>query len=145
MFDIFFRKRKNLVIIAGASRFGSRLAGLMCEQEFDVVVIDKNINSFCKLPDSFSGLTFDGDASDNSVLELNNIKQCIICIAATDSDTTNSLIAQIAAKVYNVPNVYVRLNDTSNNSFLQKSNIHIICPSDLCVKEFEKQYAVKET
>lgn len=144
MFENLFKRKKNLVIIAGASRFGSGLAGILCDKGYEVVVIDKDKNAFCKLPDSFSGLTFDGDASDSSVLELVNIKQCIICIASTNFDTTNSLIAQIAGKVYNVPNVYVRMNDTANNTFLENSNVHIICPYELCIREFERQNDVRE-
>ncbi len=139
MFGKLFERRKPLVIIAGVSKFGARIAGLMSEQNCDVVVIDKDKNAFCKLPDNFSGLTVEGDASDTSVLDTADITKASVCIAATESDTMNSLIAQVAGRVYNIPNVYVRLNDTANNSVLVRSNIHIICPADLCLSEFKRQ------
>jgi trk system potassium uptake protein len=139
MFDFPFRKKQHLIIIAGASRFGARIAGLFSEKGNDVIVIDTDKNAFRKLLDNFSGLTVEGDASDTSVLEAVRIRQASICVAATDNDSTNSMIAQIAGSIYSVPEVYCRLNDTSNTDMLKRSNIHIICPSDLCLQEFERQ------
>lgn len=139
MFNFLSRKKQKLVIIAGASRFGTRVAGLFSGKGYDVIVIDPDKNAFCKLPDNFSGLTVEGDAADTSILETVHIRKASVCIAATDNDSTNSLIAQIAGRVYTVPDVYCRLNDTSNTEMLTRSRIHIICPSDLCLQEFERQ------
>jgi trk system potassium uptake protein len=139
MFNFAFRKKQHRIIIAGASRFGARVAGLFSGEGNDVIIIDTDKNAFKKLLDDFSGLTVEGDASDTSLLETVCIKKASVCVAATDNDSTNSLIAQIAGRIYSVPDVYCRLNDTSNTDMLKRSNIHIICPSDLCLQEFERQ------
>jgi trk system potassium uptake protein TrkA len=140
MSGILFRKKKQLAIIAGASRFGSRLAGLLSERGNDVIIIDEDRNSFGKLPDNFGGQTVEGDASDTSVLEAVRIGNAAVCIAATDDDSTNSLIAQIAGCIYTVPYVYARLNDVYNMEILVRSHIHIICPPELSVQEFNRDF-----
>jgi trk system potassium uptake protein len=139
MFRFLAGKQHQLAVVAGASRFGTQTAGLFSEKGYDVVIIDADSGAFSKLPDNFDGLTIEGDASDTFVLEAARIKRAAICVAATDSDSTNSLIAQIAACVYVVPAVYCRLSDTANADMLTRCRIHIICPSDLCLQEFERQ------
>jgi trk system potassium uptake protein len=139
MFRFLSGKQHQLAVVAGASRFGTQTAGLFSKKGYDVVIIDTDADAFCKLPDNFDGLTMEGDASDTSVLEAARIKRASICVAATDSDSTNSLIAQITACIYMVPAVYCRLSDTANMDMLTRSHVHVICPSDLCLQEFERQ------
>lgn len=139
MFKKFFDKKQKLVLIAGCSNFGSNIAGLLSSNNWDVIVVDKDKESFCKLPENFDGLTVLGDACDTTVLESAFIDKALICIASTESDNVNSLISQIASKVYNVNNIFARINDLENFKTLQDNNIHIICPSSLCVKEFNRQ------
>lgn len=135
-------KNSKFAIIAGCSNFGANLAGLLSNCNWDVVVIDKDANAFLKLPDSFCGLTVEGDACDTKVLENAYIKKASICVGATESDTVNSLISQIAAKTYNTKDVFARINDSELCKSISKNNIHIICPENLCVLEFEKQSAL---
>ncbi|MFA6856257.1 MAG: NAD-binding protein [Treponema sp.] len=139
MFRFLPGKQHQLAVVAGASRFGTQAAGLFSEKGYDVIIIDTDSDAFSKLPDNFEGLTIEGDASDTSVLETARIKKAAVCVAATDSDSTNSLIAQITARIYMVPGVYCRLSDAANADMLTRSRIHIICPSDLCLQEFERQ------
>ena len=70
-------------------------------------------------------------------MEASGIKDIDIVIVATDSDNTNSLIAQIASRIYNVRKVYMRLKDIEKNFLVENYNIQIICPYTLCIKEFE--------
>jgi trk system potassium uptake protein TrkA len=139
MFGFLSGKEQKLAIVAGASRFGTQAAGILSGKGYEVIVLDTNGSAFSKLPDNFEGLTIEGDASDTFVLEAAHIKKASVCVAATDSDSTNSLIAQITACVYMVPGVYCRLSDAVNTDMLTRSRIHIICPSDLCLQEFERQ------
>lgn len=139
MFGVLSRKEQKLAIVAGASRFGTQAAGILSGKGYEVIVLDTNGNAFSKLPDNFEGLTIEGDASDTFVLEAAHIKKASVCVASTNSDSTNSLIAQITACIYMVPGVYCRLSDAVNIDMLTRSRIHIICPSDLCLQEFERQ------
>ena len=139
MFERFFENKRRLAIIAGCSSFGANIASLLSSYNFEVIVLDKDKNAFYKLQDSFSGLTVTADATDTSVLEENSIKKASIFIATTGNDNQNSLLCQIAAKVYDVKNVYAHMQEVLNENILMQNNIHIINPAALCVKEFERQ------
>jgi K+ transport systems, NAD-binding component len=145
MFGFLSGKKQKLAVVAGASRFGTQVAGIFSGKGYEVVIIDTNGNAFSKLADNFEGLTIEGDASDTFVLEGAHIKKASVCVAATNSDSTNSLIAQITACVYMVPGVYCRLSDAANTDMLTRSRIHIICPSDLCLQEFERQSGLEDS
>lgn len=129
-------KNKTILII-GCSRFGSSLAKALSNKNYDVTIIDKSQSSFVKLSESFGGYTVVGDGKSTDLLEEAGIKNSDIVIVATEDDNTNSLIAQIASRLYNVNKVYIRLNDVEKNFLVENYNIQVICPYSLCLKEFE--------
>ncbi len=132
-----FQKPKN-IIIAGSGRLGSSLAGSLSEKGYHVIIIDKDEDAFRKLPESFSGYEVAGDAASTDLLERLDIKNAFMVIAVTDNDNTNSLIAQIASRIYGVNQVFARLNDIEKESLIKGFNIEVIYPFLLAVHEFER-------
>lgn len=132
-----FRKTKTIIIV-GSSRFGSGLAGLLSQKGSRVAVIDLNEDSFRKLPEDFSGYEITGDGTDLDVLKQAGVEEAAMVIAATDDDNTNLLIAQIASRIFHVPNVYSRLNDKNKEKLIRGFNIKPICPFVLSVNEFAR-------
>ena len=130
-------KKNKIVLIVGCSRFGSSLAKALSSKNYDVTIIDKSESSFVKLSENFGGYTIVGDGKSTEVLEGAGIKNSDIVIVATDDDNTNSLISQIASRLYNVNKVYIRLKDIEKNFLVENYNIQVICPYSLCLKEFE--------
>lgn len=131
-------KRAKTVIIAGCGRLGAGIAWALSYQGYNVSVIDIDTMAFKKLPDGFSGYELTGDATDTDTLEKIGIQETYMLLALTDSDNTNSLIAQIASRVFNVPNVYMRLNDHEKAEIVKGFNIEVIEPLKLCIQEFER-------
>lgn len=129
-------KSKN-VIIAGCGRFGSSLAGALCEHGYQISVIDMDSNAFRRLSETFSGYEIVGDATNCDTLENAGIMNAEMLIASTDSDNMNSLIAQIASRIYNVGRVFIRLKDIEKAQLVDGYNIDIISPFRLCLSEFE--------
>ncbi len=132
-----FRKIKS-VIVVGCGRFGASLAGRLCEQGYDVMVIDKDSGSFSQLPESYSGYEVASDGADINTLEKAGIKNTEILVAATGYDCTNSLICQIAARLYHVPNTYMRLTDPQMEPVIRGYGIQVIYPFRLSMQEFER-------
>jgi len=132
-----FRKTKT-VIIAGASRFGAGLAGMLSGRDVRVVVIDLDQDAFRKLPDNFDGYQLQGDGTDADLLKEAGIESASVFIAATDDDNVNMLAGQIAGRIFKVPEVFVRLNDRNKEKLLQGFNIKPICPYVLSVNEFDR-------
>ena len=67
-----FNKRnnkKNNAIILGCGRLGSRTAGELSLDDWDVVVMDNNRDAFRLLPSFFGGSTLQANATDIEKLE----------------------------------------------------------------------------
>ncbi len=136
-------KKSKTVIVAGAGRLGANLAGALCTQGFQVTIIDKDSDSFRKLPENFSGFQITADATDTDVLERAGISTADMVIVATENDNTNSLIAQTASRIYNTPKVYMRLDDTEKEQLIDGFNIDVIYPFRLSFNEFERLSSLK--
>ncbi len=131
-------KKSESVIIAGCGRLSANIAGALSGKGYNVIIIDKDENAFRRLPENFSGYEITGDATDIDALEQVGIKGVSMFLALTESDNTNSLIAQIASRVFGIPKVFVRLNDPDKERVLEGFNIEVIYPFKLSISEFER-------
>lgn len=135
-------KRKN-VIVVGCSRFGGKLAGSLSSLGYNVTIIDKNENSFLKLPDNYSGYEVCADGTDANILKENGIESTQIFIAVTESENVNILAAKIASEIFNVPEVYLRLTNVEKDSLITNENIKAIYPFKLSIDEFTRISSVE--
>lgn len=127
---------KNKTIIIGCGRLGSSIANKSSETGRNVMVIDSDENSFSLLDDRFSGYTIKGDATDLTVLVSAFIESAKEVIITTGNDNDNLFIAHVARKVYDVPNIYVRLNDPDKQVLIQGMKIKAIYPFELSFDKF---------
>lgn len=132
-----FRK-PQLGIVVGCGQFGASLAGNLCEKGYDVMLIDKSEEAFDMLPESYSGYEMIADGTDINVLENAGISNAQLVIGATGDDYANSLICQIASRIYHVHNVYIRLTDPELESVIKGYGIQAIYPFKLSLMEFER-------
>jgi len=99
------------VIIVGCGRVGSELAKLLSNEGNNVVVIDKNQDSFERLGGTFNGLTLVGNGFDLNLLKQAGIDKTDAFCAVTNGDNTNLISAQVAKKIFKVPKVIARVYD----------------------------------
>jgi len=134
------KKTKSKILIVGSGRLGASIAGKLSSQGHDVVIIYKDISSFRKLNDEFGGYDIVGDASDLFVLEndvmINEVNEVII---TTDSDNVNLFIAHICFYIYDIPHIYVRLNDNDKGILLSNTTIKPIYPFTLSYEDYMKK------
>ena len=128
--------RRKTVIIAGCSRFGASLAGEVSEYGNNVIVVEKDGGAFRKLPANFSGFQIVGNVLDPDVLEEAGIWKASVVVAATNDDNVNCMLAQMARRIYDVEEVFVRLNDTDKEHLIGGLNIRAIYPARLSVEKF---------
>jgi trk system potassium uptake protein len=128
--------KRNRFIVIGSGRLGASIATKMSELGEDVHIIDVNDDSFRKLQETFSGLEIVGDATDQAVLENAEIKYAKTVVITTDSDNINIFLSHVCYYVYNVPNIFVRLNDSDKGALLEGTNIKAIYPFILSLNEF---------
>lgn len=134
------KKNRNKILIIGSGRLGASIAGKLSAAGLDVVIIDKDVSSFRKLDDEFGGYDIVGDATDLFVLEneviINEVNEVII---TTNSDNVNLFIAHICFYIYDVPHIYVRLNDNDKGILLKNTTIKPIYPFSLSFEEYMKK------
>ena len=136
-------KQPNTVIVVGAGHLGANLAGALSGMGFQVSIIDKEENSFRKLPENFSGYQIVGDGTDIDILKSANIVHAEMVIACTNNDNVNSLITQIASRIFGINKVYARLYDTEKEKLIDGFNIQAIYPFKLSINEFERLSSLK--
>lgn len=127
---------KENIIVCGCGRLGASIAGKLSERGMNVTIIDKSADSFRKLPQTFSGYNVVADATNVDVLVQYEADKCDYFIVTTENDNINSFIGQIAAKLLNVPNVCVRLNNPDKMQIIKDiPNIKIILPYELAIEK----------
>ncbi len=127
--------KRNKTIIVGCGRLGSKVASLLSTNGRNVIMIDNDSESFRRLSDSFNGYTIEGDATDIDFLENTYIKECSCIIVATDNDDVNIFIAHIAKKLFEVPEVIVRLKDNTKSRLVEGMDIKAVYPFILSLSE----------
>jgi trk system potassium uptake protein TrkA len=132
-----FEKPRN-VIVAGASRLGAMIAGILCDRGYHVTIVDIEADAFRKLPESFAGFEVVADATDVDALGRVGLSEASMLIATTESDDKNSLIAQIGRRIFGVPRVFLRLDDPEKENMITGLNIEVLSPTRLSMAEFKR-------
>ena len=123
------------IIVVGCGRIGAHLATLLSQEQNNVVVVDSDPNAFNALGRRFEGRTVTGLGFDEEVLIEAGIEECEALIAATDSDNSNLMIAEVARTLFGVPRVLSRLyNPDREGSYLQLG-LDFVCSTSLVAEE----------
>jgi trk system potassium uptake protein TrkA len=129
---------KNKVIVIGVGRLGASIATESSEEGADVIVVDKNPLSFNRLPPTFSGYQIAGDILNVEVLENVNFKNAKEVVITTDDDNLNILIAHICLYKYDVPEIYIRLDDVNKAQLVDDLRVNAIYPFTLSVNDYRR-------
>jgi len=114
------------VIIVGCGRVGSELAKLLSTEGHDVVVIDKNQDSFDRMGDTFNGLSLVGNGFDLVLLRQAGIEKADALCALTNGDNTNLISAQVAKKIFKVSKVIARVYDPRRANIYRALGLDIL-------------------
>lgn len=126
-------------IVAGCGRVGSQLAQFLSYEAHDVVVIDKDADSFRRLGGTFNGITLEGVAFDEELLLDAGIEQADAFAAVTNFDNTNLMASEIASSVYQVPTVISRLYNTDKELTFFKMGVDYVCSTTLTADRIKEQ------
>ncbi len=130
-------KGENYYIIIGCGRLGATLAEQLEAAGKETLIIDKRQSAFDKLPDSYGGMTFTGDASEMSVLERVGLESAEGVIVVTNNDNMNAMIAQLIRELQpgTKPRIIARLYEPGREVVYKELGITSICPSELSARE----------
>lgn len=129
-------KSRRQVFIVGCSTMGAFIAGNLSKKGDNVVIIDKDATAFQNLPSYYSGFQIEADGTDVDALKEAGVESADLFVVATDSDNVNVMVAQIAAKIFGIKKVIVRLESLIKGEIIAEPNIKIINPSALALEYF---------
>lgn len=136
LFDI--DKNSKYMVIIGCGRLGANLANTLSDDGGNVLIIDKNKESFRKLSPTYGGLSAVGDGMDFETLKDAELEKADFLVVVTNNDNVNIMIAQIAREFFKVKHVIARLYDPERECVYREFGIDTICPAVLSAKEIEK-------
>jgi trk system potassium uptake protein len=129
-------KRNRYIVVVGCGRLGSQLANQLSRDGDSVVVIDSDETKFNDLSPDFSGFRIEGDATHITVLKDAKLKKADVLIATTHEDNVNLMVAQVARKIFNVPQVLARVFDPKREKIYAQLGIDTICPTSVAAEMF---------
>lgn len=129
------------IIIVGCGRVGSQLASLLSERDCNVCVIDRNAEAFANLGRNFNGATLQGVGFDEDVLVRAGIEECDVVAAVTQSDNSNLMIAEVARRIFGVPQVITRLYNPARESAYMQLGLDYVCGTSLVAEEMFSKIA----
>ena len=132
------KKQSSYTVIIGCGRLGANLANTLSEEGENVLILDKEKDSFRKLSSSFGGLAVEGDGTELETLKAADVQRADTVIAVTNNDNINIMIAQIAKECFSVKKVISRLFDPERECVYQELGIDTICPAVLSANEIDK-------
>ncbi len=132
------------IIIMGCGRVGSRLANVLDSEGHEVVVVDRNQQSFRRLKEDFGGRTVLGTGIDEDVLLRAGIEGADVFVATTEGDNRNLMSAQIAQKLFNVPMVIARTYDPGRSEIYEKLGLKTYCPTLVGARLLHEMISEKE-
>ena len=131
------------LLIVGCGRVGSQIAADMDRAGHEVVIVDRDPNSFSRastrgvLTREFRGDQVVGNGTDVDVLRRAGIEKADGFVAVTEGDNRNIMASQIAKHVFKVPHVVTRIYDPERAETYEKLGVHTICPTIEGAKHIE--------
>lgn len=119
------------VIVVGCGRVGSQLATLLSVEGHNVVVIDKDPESFKRLGTLFNGVTITGLGFDEDILTEAGIEEADAFAAVTNLDNTNLMAAEVARKIFGVKHAVARLYNPFRERTYQQLGLDYVCGTTL--------------
>ncbi|MFA7635583.1 MAG: Trk system potassium transporter TrkA [Bacillota bacterium] len=104
-------------IIIGAGKLGFELASRLCQEDMDVVVIDRAADRLSEVERNLDAMAIHGNGASMRVLERAGVSGASLVIAATDLDEVN-MLACILAKQAGARTTIARVRDPDHDTDL---------------------------
>jgi trk system potassium uptake protein TrkA len=102
------------VVIAGAGKVGTAIAGDLHEAGHDVLVIENDLELVAALRPTIPVEWLEGDACEVSTLRKAKLEGADVMVAATGDDEDNLVVSLLAKMEFAVPRVVARVNHPKN-------------------------------
>ena len=107
----------------GCGRVGATMAAQLDRMGHSVAVIDRNSESFRRLPKDFNGRKVKGVGFDRDALEQAGIDEAYAFAAVSNGDNSNIVSARVARETFGVEHVVARIYDTNRADVYERLGI----------------------
>ena len=107
----------------GCGRVGATMAAQLDRMGHSVAVIDRNSESFRRLPKDFNGRKVKGVGFDRDALEQAGIDEAYAFAAVSNGDNSNIVSARVARELYGVEHVVARIYDARRADVYERLGI----------------------
>lgn len=111
------------VVIVGGGKIGYYLSKELMNQDYEVLLLEKDRRRLAFLQSELGEVAFYGDGAEIRYMESAGFSRADIVVAVTGDDEDNLVICQMAKKHFNVPRVLARVNDPGNQPLFQKLGV----------------------
>ena len=98
------------IVIAGAGKLGYSIAQLLAEDQFDVVVVEKDPKRKDVVQSSLDVLTIEGNSCSPTTFNDPDVRDADVLIACTDSDEVN-MVTCLMAKLNGIKHTVARIRN----------------------------------
>ena len=114
----------SYAIITGGGKIGYYVARSLINQDYEVLLLEKDAASYRRLSADLGDVVMHGDACDPLVLQAAGIERADLLVAATGDDPDNLVTCQMAAHCFNRTRIIARINNPDNQELFEKLGIH---------------------
>lgn len=132
------------VIVVGCGRLGALLANNLSREGCSVTVVDRNSGAFKLLDADFSGFCVTGDATELQMLKEAGVEGADCLLAATEKDTVNLMVTQVAKTVFGVKFALARVYDPRREKLYRSLGVETISPTVLIADQFLSLLGLRE-
>lgn len=102
------------IIVVGGGRVGATLASGLASDGHDVTVVEKSPAKVLDLAETLDVRLLEGNGATAPVLRRAGVEAAEVVVATSDSDEVNFIAGRLAASLFAVPRVVVRLRDAEH-------------------------------
>ncbi|HZW49075.1 MAG TPA: NAD-binding protein [Bacillota bacterium] len=128
-------QKSDYTIIVGCGCTGAGFANTLSKNKRKVLIIDQEVKSLQRLLPTYNGSTAVGDGTDLDQLREVGMGNATFVLSATNSDTTNLMIAQMAKEIFHVKQVIAKLNELEFADVYREFGIKTVAPGALTTVE----------
>jgi trk system potassium uptake protein TrkA len=131
-------------VIVGCGMVGSRVAAMLSRNGHNVSIIDKNPESFSRLPPEYDGMSIVGTGFDEEVLKSAGIERADVFSALTDNDNVNIMASAVAKTIFNVKRVITRVFNPDREKTFRMLGLEIVSPTILGAEQVFSRFIMGE-